>query len=121
MNWKAFKEAFTASVARSASNPMDAVNHLVSQAKAGQMGGGVLGKVITIVAVPMLIIIGLIVYAEFNSSVDTSDLSTDAQEAINATNNNAYAGFNLAGVLPIVIAGVAVLGIVIGAFAYMRQ
>jgi len=120
MNWNAFKEAFKASVARSASSPIEAVNQFVSQRK-GQMGGGVLGKVITIVAVPMLIIIGLIVYAEFNSSVDTSDLSTDAQDAINATNSNAYAGFNLAGVLPIVIAGVAVLGIVIGAFAYMRQ
>jgi len=88
--------------------------------RAGQvgMGGGLLGKVLTIVVVPMLLIIGLIVYANFESSVDTGMLSTDAQTAINTTNTNAYNGFDLAAVLPIVIAGVAVLGIVISAFVF---
>lgn len=88
--------------------------------RAGQvgMGGGLLGKVLTIVVVPMLLIIGLIVYANFESSVDSSTLSTEAQNAINTTNANAYNGFDLAAVLPIVIAGVAVLGIVISAFVF---
>jgi len=44
----------------------------------------------------------------------------DGWEQAESVKNTSYSGFNLASVLPIVIAGVAVLGIVIGAFAYMQ-
>jgi len=93
------------------------------QGRAGQgmgmgMGGGLLGRILTIVVVPIVLLIGLVIYGNFNSALDTSSLSSDAQSAINNTNSNAYSGFNLAAILPLVLAGVAILSIVIGAFAF---
>jgi len=93
------------------------------QGRAGQMagmgmGGGLLGRILTIVVVPIVLLIGLVIYGNFNSALDTSSLSTDAQNAINNTNSNAYSGFDLAAILPLVLAGVAILSIVIGAFAF---
>jgi len=157
--------------------------------------GDVFSKVITIVTVPMLIIIGLIIFGNFATVTnqtfeedytnetfsanggdsivadhppvvnDTYNLYNDSAHSTELTEgsdyylvdlengtfsldsglttggnvyleytghggegwtqaqdvkNTSYSGFNLASVLPIVIAGVAVLGIVIGAFAYMR-
>lgn len=91
--------------------------------RAGQMagmgmGGGLLGRILTIVVVPIVLLIGLVIYGNFNSALDTSSLSSDAQNAINNTNQNAYSGFDLAAILPLVLAGVAILSIVIGAFAF---
>lgn len=88
------------------------------QAMGMGMGGGLLGRILTIVVVPIVLLIGLVIYGNFNSALDTSQLSPEAQSAINNTNDNAYSGFNLAAILPLVLAGVAILSIVIGAFAF---
>lgn len=90
----------------------------VMQTRAGQMGGGLLGRVLTIVVVPMVVIIGLIVFSQFETSVNYGDLSADGQTSFNTTTTNSYSGFDLAAVLPIVVAGVAVLGVVISAFVF---
>jgi len=91
-----------------------------TQAKKGQMGGGIFSKVMLIVAVPILIVIGLIVYAKFEGTIDHESITSEASSAINTTSSNTYSGFNLAAVLPIVIAAVAILSIVMGVFAFRR-
>jgi len=95
-------------------------NGQFARAKKGQIGGGIFNKVMLIVAVPILIVIGLIVYAKFEGTVDHGSITSDASEAINTTSQNTYSGFNLAAVLPIVIAAVAILSIVMGVFAFKR-
>jgi len=42
----------------------------------------------------------------------------EGYQQVEEVRGTAYAGFNLAGILPLVIAGVTMLGIVIGVFAY---
>jgi len=95
-------------------------NGQFAQAKDGQIGGGIFNKVMLIVAVPILIVIGLIVYAKFEGTVNHGSITTDASDAINTTSTNTYSGFNLAAVLPIVIAAVAILSIVMSVFAFRR-
>lgn len=94
------------------------MNARAGQAAGMGMGGGLLGRILTIVVVPIVLLIGVVIYGNFNSALDTGSLSSDAQSAINQTNSNAYSGFNLAAILPLVLAGVAILSIVIGAFAF---
>lgn len=81
---------------------------------------GVLDNVLTIGIAAILIIVMVIVYAEFEGAISITDHSTQAQTAFNNTNDNTYSGFELASVLPIVLAGVGVLLVVIGAFSRFR-
>ncbi len=83
--------------------------------------GGTTGQVLSIAVIAMVLLISVTVYANFDSSIDRTGMSTQAQQAINATSDNAYSGFDLAAVLPIAIAGVAVLLIVVRAFMGLRQ
>lgn len=63
---------------------------------------------------------------EVNVTVDTSQSvyayytghGGSGYDTATSVNSNAYSGFDLASILPLVIAGVAILSIVIGAFAF---
>lgn len=81
-----------------------------------QKGQAIIQQIIPAIVIPMLLVVGLLVYANFSDNVDTSDLSADAEEAINATTDNTYAGFNLASILPLVIFAAAIISVIVGAF-----
>ena len=84
------------------------------------MANKFIGGILTAVLVAMFLVVGVYVYSNFSSSIDTSGLSTEAQTAINQTNTNVYKGFQLGSIMPIVLfAGLIIAGIVIG-FAFYR-
>jgi len=71
--------------------------------------------VLSVVTLAMFLVVGTYVYSNFESSIDTSSLSSEAQQAINKTNTNVYKGFQLGSILPIVLfAGAIILGIMVG-------
>lgn len=82
------------------------------------MKGQIVQQVLPIAIVPIVIIIMLIVFANFEATVDHSGISSAASTSINTTVTNSLSGFDLAAILPIVIAGVVILGILLGAFAF---
>ena len=63
----------------------------------------------------------IVVYANFDSSIDTTGLSANATTAIDKVNSQSYNAFNLASILPIVLIGVAVIGVILGAFILGRR
>ena len=70
--------------------------------------------------VGMFLVVGTYVYSQFSSAIDTSSLSTEAQQAINTTNTNVFSGLKLGSILPIVLfAGLIIAGIAVG-FAVLR-
>jgi len=75
--------------------------------RAGSATGTVLGIVIT----ATLIIIGVIIFSNIQSSVDTSGLSTEAQEAINKTTSQTYSAFKLLPIGLIVLAASFIIGV----------
>lgn len=83
--------------------------------------GQVVQQLIPAVVVPIVLIIMLIVFANFEGTVDHSDISSTASTTINDTSANAYSGFDLGSILPIVIFGVVILSIIIGAFQFGRR
>ena len=67
--------------------------------------------------IPIVLVVFALVMGNFESSIDHSDLSTDASASINDTVDNTWNSYDLAGVLPIVVIAMIVIGILLGAFA----
>lgn len=72
----------------------------------------VVGLGITLVVISIILPIGAFVVGKTDDALNTGDLDTDAQTAINDTFDNTYSGFQIASISPIAYAGVAVVGIV---------
>lgn len=80
-----------------------------------------LGNILMIGLVPMVLLILAVVYFTFANSVPTTDLGTQGAAVVEKIGNNTKAGFDLASIMPLAIAGVIILVVVIGAFGYIRM
>jgi hypothetical protein len=70
----------------------------------------------TLVVSGVLLIVGTIVFAKVKGSMDTSDLSEDANQTITGVESTTYDAFELATVALIVLAAAVIIGILIRAF-----
>jgi len=73
------------------------------------------GAVVTVLIVAVLVIVGALTYGYVRDAITTpmSDLgSTSFNNTVSSVDSNTYAGFNLLSVSVIVLAAVAILGIV---------
>jgi len=68
--------------------------------------------------VPLLLIIMVAIYTQFETNVDRADFSTDANTSFTKINTGTYNGFKLASLLPYVIIAMMILGLVIGALTF---
>ena len=76
--------------------------------------------VIGVVLVALVLIIGVIVFGEFESNVNHADLTSDASSAVNETAEQTYNGFELGALLPYILFAVAILVVLIGALAFRQ-
>lgn len=76
--------------------------------KKGQAQIGVIGFVVFAISV----IIGAIVFGQFDTAAGTIGLNTAATAAVANVTSNTYNGFNIVSIGPIVFAAVVILGIV---------
>lgn len=84
----------------------------LKETKSQQMG------IITMIAVAVVIIVGVVVFSAIDTSFNTASLTASAAASKGNVTANTYAGFNLVSVAPIILAAVVILGIV--ALLYMR-
>ena len=77
---------------------------------------GPVGTIVSVVLVAMVLMIGVVVFANFEGNVDTTGLSTAATNAINKTATQTYNGFNLGSMIPYILFAVAIIVILVGAF-----
>jgi len=84
----------------------------------GQTGhaGLVLGMVVIVVA----LFIGLYLYAEISDAIPRGGFDADQNTTFENIQDNAESGFDLAAILPIVIVAFAIIGILVGGFAFKR-
>ena len=79
---------------------------------------GIVAQLIPALVVPLLLIIFVAIYTQFSSNVDRASWTTSANDTYDKINTGTWGGYKLASMLPYIIIAVAVLGILIGAFAF---
>jgi ABC-type Na+ efflux pump permease subunit len=77
----------------------------------------VVGKLLPALIVPLLLIVMVAIYTQFETNVDRTDWSTDANTSFTKVNTGTYNGFKLASLLPYVIIAMAILALIVGALA----
>jgi len=70
----------------------------------------------TLVVSGVLLIIGVVVFAKVKASINTSDLTADANSTMTQVETTTYDAFELATVALIVLAAAVIIGILISAF-----
>lgn len=74
--------------------------------------------IVMVMIIPLLLMVMVSVFAQFDDSIDRTGLSSDAQTAINDTAEQAYSAFGTATILPIVIVGALIIGLLLKMFAF---
>lgn len=86
--------------------------------KKGQVGGGgMLSAVVVALMIPLVIIIMYVVQVNFENSVPTGAWSAAQNATLSTITTNTGNAYDMAGILPIAIVGIAVLSAIIGALA----
>jgi hypothetical protein len=78
-------------------------------------------NVISAIVIAMLLIVGVVVFANFESSIDTTGYNVNATDAITTLKANTYSGFDLASIIPIVLFAVLIIGAIVGAFVFSSR
>lgn len=81
----------------------------------------VLVSIVVVVVASIMIMIAAIVLSKVASSIDRTGLSEAANDTLDASEAQAYGALNLLNVVLIILAAVAVIGSVVGIFAYIRM
>jgi len=75
----------------------------------------VVNRLLPALIVPLMLIIMVAIYTQFETNVDRADFSTDANTSFTKVNTGTYNGFKLASLLPYVIIAMVILSIVVSA------
>jgi hypothetical protein len=74
-------------------------------------------KLVMTLSIPLLLIIMVAVYTQFETNVDRAGWTADANTTFTKVNTGTYNGFKLGSLLPYVVIAMLVLGLIIGSFA----
>jgi hypothetical protein len=77
-----------------------------------------LGVVIGLVALGVVMPVGIQVSTQIYNVVNGSDMSTDGRTAFDALYEGIWGGYNLLSISPTVLAGGAIIAILVASFAY---
>jgi len=83
--------------------------------KKGQFSGGMLGTVVMALVIPLIITIMFVVQANFSNAVDTDGWTTAQNTTLTDITGNANDSYDLAGILPIALIGIAILVAILAA------
>lgn len=81
-----------------------------------QAGLGLKELIATLVVAGILLMIGVVVFAQVKSAIGTSTLTGTANSTVTQVENTTYSAFNLATVALVVLAAAVIIGILIQAF-----
>ena len=86
--------------------------------------GNIISAVVIALMIPLIIMIMYVVQVNFSNAIDQGDWSTAQNSTMTDITGAADDSYDMAGILPIAIIGIAVLSAIIGAlagFMYLRQ
>ena len=75
-------------------------------------------RLLPALVVPLVLIIMVAIYTQFETNVDRADFTADANTSFTKVNTGTYNGFKLASLLPYVIIAMTILALVVGALAF---
>ena len=75
-------------------------------------------RLLPALVVPLVLIIMVAIYTQFETNVDRSGFTADANTSFTKVNTGTYNGFKLASLLPYVIIAMTILALVVGALAF---
>jgi len=81
-----------------------------------QAGVGLKELIATLVVAGILLMIGVVVFAQVKTAVTPIDLSSTASSTVTQIESTTYSAFNLATVALVVLAAAVIIGILIQAF-----
>lgn len=81
-------------------------------------GSGVIGVIVSLIMIGFVIGIGLILNNETNEVMDQMDMGTEGNETRTTLQSNIGTGFRLLSMSPLIMAGAAILGILVTGFAF---
>jgi len=81
----------------------------------------VLISIVVVVVAAIMIMVAAIVISKVASSIDRTGLSAEANETLDSSEAQAYGALNLLQVVLIILAAVAIIGAVVGIFAYIKM
>lgn len=79
---------------------------------------GIVQQLLPALTVPLILIVFVAIYTQYQTNIDQADWSTDANDTFDKINTGTWGGFKLASMLPYVIIAIVVLSLLIGAFAF---
>lgn len=80
----------------------------------------VLVSIIVVVVAVIMIMVAAIVLSKVSSSIDRTGLSDTANKTLDSAEAQGYGALNLLEVVVIILAAVAIIGAVVGIFAYIK-
>ncbi len=77
---------------------------------------GIVKQLLPALVVPLFLVIMVAVFTQFNTNVDQSGWSTEANNTYTKIKTGTWGGYKLASLLPYIIIAMVVLGLLLGAF-----
>lgn len=84
------------------------------------MASPIVNGVVTVVLVAIVLIVGVIVFGQFEANITHKDYTGNASEAINKTTQQTYSGFKLGSLIPFILFATLIILVILSAFAFRR-
>jgi hypothetical protein len=81
---------------------------------------GVSNLVYALLTVPLILIISIAIFSGFQTNIDRSNWSAEANSTFGKVVSGTWSGFNLGSMLPFVLISMTVVGVVLGMFIARR-
>lgn len=99
-------------------NPITRFSRKLASDKKGNTG--VLVAIVVVVVAAILIFVAAVIISKVDSAIDRSGLSEAANDTLDAAASGAYGALDLMTVVLVILGAVAIIGAVIGIFAYVK-
>jgi hypothetical protein len=76
---------------------------------------GVSNLTYALLTVPILLIIATAIFSSFQSNIDKTGWTTEANATFSKITSGTWSGFNLASMLPFILIAVVIVGVILGA------
>jgi hypothetical protein len=78
---------------------------------------GVSNLTYALLTVPIILIVATAIFSNFQSNIDRSGWTAEANYTFSKVTSGTWSGYNLASLLPFVLIAVVIVGVILGALA----
>jgi hypothetical protein len=79
---------------------------------------GVSNLTYALLTVPIVLIIATAIFSNFQTNIDRSGWTTEANNTYSRVTSGTWSGYNLASMLPFILIAVVIVGVILGMLAF---